>query len=54
VRRLETLQDGFIRIPGGDADTHVVFREELGATRADPGTAPDNESNVLYGRVNVA
>ena len=38
------LQDGFIRISGGDADMHVVFREELGATRADPGTAPDNEA----------
>jgi hypothetical protein len=53
MRSLETLQDEFIRVPGGDADTHAVFGEELGATRADAGTAPDNKSNVLYGRANV-
>ena len=27
VRLLEILQDRFVRIPGGDGDTHAAFRE---------------------------
>jgi hypothetical protein len=29
---LESLKDRFFRIPGGDADTHAVFREQPGTT----------------------
>ena len=53
VRFLETFQDGLIRIPGGDADAHAIFREEPGTTCADSGTAAHDESNVLHGRFGV-
>ena len=54
VRLLQTLQHRFVRIPGCDGDTHAVFREQPGATRADAGTAANDECNVLYGRSSVA
>ena len=54
MRLLEGLKDRFFGIPGCDADTHAVFREQPGATRADARAAADNECNVLYGRLGVA
>src|SRR5438445_2505148 len=54
MRFLEGLKDRFFGIPGCDADTHAVFREQPGATRADARAAADNECNVLYGKLGVA
>ena len=53
VRLLQGLQDRFVRIPGGDADTHAALREQPGATRADAGAAANDECNVLHGWVRV-
>jgi hypothetical protein len=47
VHLLQILQDRFVRIPGGDADTHAAFREQPGATGTDAGAAPNDECNVL-------
>jgi hypothetical protein len=54
VQLLESLKDGFFRIPGCDGDTHTAFREQPGAARADARAAADNECNVLYGSLGVA
>jgi hypothetical protein len=51
---LECLEDRFFGIPGCQADTHAVFREQPGATRADARAAADNKRNVLYGTLGVA
>ena len=49
VLLLQSRQDRFVRIPRGDGDTHAALREQPGATRADAGSAPDDECNVSYG-----
>src|SRR4051812_30178887 len=54
MRLLEGLKDRLFGIPGCDADTHAVLREQPGATRADARAAADNECNVLHGRLGVA
>jgi hypothetical protein len=54
MRLLEGLKGCFFRIPGCDAYTHAVFREQPGATGADARAAADNECNVLYGSLAVA
>src|SRR5271157_5338186 len=54
VRLLQILQDRFVWVSSRDADQHAVLRKQPRTTRADAGATPNDQCNVLFGRLSVA